>query len=115
MSKTQTKKIGGSLAQPATLNLPSQSDFDVVLGLIEAARTRAVSAVNTTLIELYWSIGEYINRKTAEDGWGHGTVEVLAGVIQRRYPGVTGYSGRNLWRMGQFLRLITTSQNCHRW
>ena len=73
-----------------------------MLGLIEAARTRAVAAVNTTLIDLYWSIGEYISRKIAEDGWGKGTVEALAETIQRRYPGMTGYSARNLWRMRQF-------------
>ena len=73
-----------------------------MLRLIEAARTRAVAAVNTTLIDLYWSVGEYINLKIAEAGWGKGTVEALAETIQRRYPGMTGYSASNLWRMSQF-------------
>ena len=36
-------------------NTPASGSFDVVLGLIQAARVRAVTAVNTTLIELYWS------------------------------------------------------------
>jgi predicted nuclease of restriction endonuclease-like (RecB) superfamily len=74
----------------------------VAIGMIEAARTRAVAAVNTTLIDLYWSVGEFISVRIAEDGWGKGTVESLAEAIQRRYPGVTGYSARNLWRMCQF-------------
>jgi len=103
MNKTPKKSNGRSLAKPAKPNAPSQTDFDIVLGLIDAARTRAVAAVNTTLIELYWSIGEYISRKTAEEGWGQGTVEALAETIQRRYPGMTGYSTRNLWRMSQFV------------
>jgi predicted nuclease of restriction endonuclease-like (RecB) superfamily len=102
LSKTPKKSAGRSLAKPAKPNAPSQTDFDIVLGLIEAARTSAVAAVNTTLIELYWSIGEYISRKTADEGWGQGTVEALAETIQRRYPGMTGYSARNLWRMSQF-------------
>ena len=81
--------------------LPS-GNFDVVLGLIHAARARAVTAVNTTLIELYWSIGQYISRKAAKDGWGTGTVAELSRTIQRKYPGMTGYSVQNLWRMRQF-------------
>jgi predicted nuclease of restriction endonuclease-like (RecB) superfamily len=50
----------------------------------------------------YWSVGEFISRKIDHDGWGKGTVEALAGTIQRRYPGMIGYSASNLWRMSQF-------------
>ena len=73
-----------------------------MLRLIEAARTRAVAAVNTTLIDLDWSVGEHISRKVSQDGWGKGIVEALSEAIQHRYPGMAGYSARNLWRMGQF-------------
>ena len=100
MTRMPKKKAKPSVAA----NSPSQADFDAVLGLIEAARTKAITAVNTTMIELYWSIGEFISRKTAEDGWGQGTVKVLAETIQRRYPGTTGFSARNLWRMSQFFQ-----------
>ncbi|MEI8194679.1 MAG: PDDEXK nuclease domain-containing protein [Phycisphaerae bacterium] len=78
------------------------NDFDQVVGLIAAARTRAVAAVNTTLIDLYWRIGEHISRRIAEAGWGKGTVRELAGYIQRRQPNVRGFSLQNLWRMRQF-------------
>ena len=83
-------------------NTPASDNFDVVLGLIQAARARAVTAVNTTLIELYWCIGQYISRKAAKDGWGTGTVAELSRTIQGKYPGMTGYSVQNLWRMQQF-------------
>jgi|GEM_PF-1708514 len=56
---------------------PLQADFDVVLEMIAAARTKAITAVNTTLIDLYWNIGQYISQKIAADGWGKGTVKVL--------------------------------------
>ena len=59
-------------------------------------------AVNSTLIDLYWSIGEYISGKIASEEWGKGTVAALADTIQRRFPGVAGYSPQNLWRMRQF-------------
>ena len=102
MSKAPRKGTKQGIARQATTNLPSPADFDEVLRLIDAARTRAVAAVNTTLIELYWSIGEYITGKIADDGWGQGTVEILADAIKRRFPSMRGYSAQNLWRMRQF-------------
>jgi predicted nuclease of restriction endonuclease-like (RecB) superfamily len=81
---------------------PLHADFDVVLGLIDAARARAIAAVNTTLIDLYRGIGEFISVKIASDGWGKGTVAALAEAIRRRYPNSRGYSAQNLWRMRQF-------------
>jgi len=80
-----------------------QPGFDEVLELIDAARARALAAVNTALIDLYWKIGEHINRRIAADGWGQGTVQALAQYIQARNPGVSGYSAQNLWRMRQFV------------
>ena len=77
-------------------------EFDTVLELIDAARIRAVAAVNTTLIELYWSIGEYITSKIDAEGWGKGTVEELARYILGNQPDARGFSARNLWRMKQF-------------
>ena len=101
MSKTPKKNNDRSLTKPAKPNT-SPSDFDIVLGLIDAARKRAAAAVNTTLIDLYWSIGEYLTEKISSDGWGQRTVEDLAATIQRRFPGMTGYSASNLWRITQF-------------
>lgn len=82
-------------------NLP-EAQFEQVLSLINAARSRAVAAVNMALIDLYWSIGEHITKKIADDGWGKGTVAALAEYINRRQPNARGFSARNLWRMMQF-------------
>lgn len=80
----------------------SSTDFDVVLALIDAARVRAVNAVNTQLIELYWSIGEHISRRTTAASWGKDTVESLAEHFRHRQPNVRGFSASNPWRMMQF-------------
>ncbi len=57
---------------PTVSHIVSQAahtlDFDIILEFIDAARTRAVTAVNTTLIELYWSIGVFIVQKISADG-----------------------------------------------
>ncbi|MFM9963874.1 MAG: YhcG family protein [Planctomycetaceae bacterium] len=106
-SKKKSKPIAPvsksrSLIRTSAARVSPQADFDAVLNLIDSARTRAVASVNTTLIKLYWSIGDFITRKVAEDGWGKGTVAALAEHIRRRLPNVSGYSARNLWRMMQF-------------
>jgi hypothetical protein len=70
VSKVPRKAGKKDLSKQSGEALPAQADFDTVLGLIEAARTRAVAAVNTALIDLYWNIGQHISRKIAEEGWG---------------------------------------------
>lgn len=79
-----------------------ESEFSEILGLVAAARSRAVHAVNTTLIELYWQVGEVISRKIAGAEWGDGVVDQLAEHIARSQPGLRGFTRRNLFRMRQF-------------
>ena len=93
------KRLKANAPAPA---VPSATDLKVVLGLIEAAQRARVAAVNTDLIDLYWSIGEHISRKIASDGWGQGTVEALAEHIRRHHANARGFSAQNLWRMRQF-------------
>lgn len=84
------------------LPAPTEAGFAEVVGLIRSARQRAAQQVNTTLIELYWRIGEYLHDRIERDGWKHGTVVRLAAFIALREPGVRGFSPQNLWRMRQF-------------
>jgi predicted nuclease of restriction endonuclease-like (RecB) superfamily len=81
---------------------PSAVEFDQVVAMIDAARTRAVAAVNTALIDLYWSIGQHISQRIANDGWGQRTVNALAEYIRSRQSSSRGFSAQNLWRMRQF-------------
>lgn len=102
MSKPSRKAVKQNLITRGKANLSAAADFDEVVRLIDAARARAVSAVNTTLIELYWNIGEYISRKIESADWGEGVVEQLAAHIARKHPGLRGFTRRNLFRMRQF-------------
>jgi predicted nuclease of restriction endonuclease-like (RecB) superfamily len=83
---------------------PSKDEaaFAGVVQLIAAARERAIRDVNTTLIDLYWKVGEIISRKIEAAEWGDGTVDRLALYIARTQPGVRGFSRPNLFRMRQF-------------
>ena len=70
--------------------------------LIYRRQYETMKKVNTDLIQLYWEIGFEINKKQVEQGWGKSVVEVLAKELQKEFPGVQGYSARNLWRMRGF-------------
>ncbi|MDI1275929.1 PDDEXK nuclease domain-containing protein [Methylobacter sp.] len=76
--------------------------FVEVIQLINQARAQADHAVNTTLIDLYWRIGQYVNQKIETDTWGKGTVTALSKYIQLHQPGIRGFSPQNIWRMRQF-------------
>jgi predicted nuclease of restriction endonuclease-like (RecB) superfamily len=93
------KRLPASSALEAA---PDERAFAEVLEMIQAARGRALAAVNTELIDLYWRVGEYISRKLETAVWGEGVVNELAGYIQRRHPGLRGFTRRNLFRMRQF-------------
>lgn len=90
--------------------LPIKVAFAEVVNLIHTARQRAVQAVNTGLIDLYWRIGEYLHHKIEADGWAKGTVVQLAGYIAKREPGLRGFSSQNLWRMRQFFEAYCDDQ-----
>lgn len=74
---------------------------------IASARLAATRAVNSELVGLYWDIGATIREKQATQGWGDGVVERLASDLKRAFPGTTGFSAANLWRMRQLNEAYT--------
>ena len=73
--------------------------IDDVKSKIRQARHRAMLAVNSELITLYWNIGNIINeRKT----WGNKFIDNLSRDIKLEFPQIKGYSVRNLKYMAKF-------------
>src|ERR1700722_1558114 len=102
-----------------------ETQFTDIIRLIKQARFVAIKAVNTELINLYWSIGEYIGKRVESAEWGQSVVRELAIYIQENEPDLKGFSDKNLWRMKQFydayrdfpklsavLREISWTNNC---
>lgn len=79
-----------------------QTQFSHVTTLIQQARQRAFQAVNSELVTLYWTIGEYLHQQVTSKVWGKSVVSQLADFIQQSEPNVKGFSAQNLWRMKQF-------------
>ena len=69
---------------------------------IRTAQYEALKAVNRELISLYWDIGKKIVEKQEGESWGKSVVENLAKDLQADFPGISGFSSQNLWRMKQF-------------
>ena len=63
---------------------------------IARSQTRAALAVTRELVLLYWSIGAEILIRQRAEGWGAKIIDRLGRDLQGRFPGVEGFSPRNL-------------------
>lgn len=61
-----------------------------VKGRIQSAQTRAVLAVNTELVRLYWDIGRIIDGRQEREGWGGGGDSPTGEGAEERIAGVKG-------------------------
>jgi predicted nuclease of restriction endonuclease-like (RecB) superfamily len=71
---------------------------------IRNAQYTALSAVNRELINLYWNIGRLILERQAGETWGRAVVQNLSKDLQLEFPGISGFSAPNLYKMRQFYR-----------
>jgi hypothetical protein len=70
--------------------------LDEISGRIARSQTRAALAVSRELVLLYWSIGAEILIRQKAEGWGAKIIERRGRDLQARFPGVEGFSPRNL-------------------
>ena len=69
---------------------------------IQASQIKAAIAVNTTLINLYWDLGQMIVQKQQESHWGDGLINQLAKDLKAAFPEMKGFSVSNLKYCRQF-------------
>lgn len=92
--------------------IKKHTEFEQVVILIEEARNRAFSKVNTELVLLYFNVGNIVSDKVAAGVWGENTVDDLANFIEQQYPGLKGFNRRGLYRMKQFFETYAASSEC---
>ena len=89
-----------------TQNISKQNDyFQFLVEIKERIRKsqyEIAKTVNSEIIQLYWDIGRNITEKQKTLGWGKSVVETLAEDLQKEFPGISGFSSRNIWYMQQF-------------
>jgi predicted nuclease of restriction endonuclease-like (RecB) superfamily len=69
---------------------------------IQTTRTQAALAVNRELITLYWELGRMIVEAQEAHRWGDQILIQLSNDLQAAFPGVSGYSRANLYRIRAF-------------
>jgi hypothetical protein len=72
---------------------------------IRHAQARAWMAVNAELIRLYWRIGQVIDHRQQQEGYGTAVIPRLARDLHNELPEEKGFSERNIKRMLAFYRL----------
>ncbi|MGN6645698.1 MAG: PDDEXK nuclease domain-containing protein [Cytophaga sp.] len=86
-----------------------ETQFSHIIQLIQTSRNKAISAVNTELINLYWQVGAYISRQLKQASWGEKTVGELATFIKMHHPEIKGFNRPGLYRMKQFYEAYADS------
>lgn len=81
-------------------SLSQQGEYQLWLGQIKAQfrqrQLKAAVAVNTTLLEFYWQLGEEIVHKQRDSEWGDGFLAQLSRDLIAEFPEIKGFSKRNL-------------------
>jgi predicted nuclease of restriction endonuclease-like (RecB) superfamily len=79
-----------------------QSFLQNIKTRVQQAQLKAVVAVNTELIVLYWQIGKEILARQEKEGWGTKVIDRLSVDLHAAFPQMKGFSPRNLKYMRTF-------------
>jgi len=77
---------------------------------IRSAQMRAILAVNSELVLLYWQIGREILTRQQQQGWGAKVVTQLAKDLQQEFTQMKGFSRTNLLYMRAFAEAYPDEQ-----
>ena len=69
---------------------------------ISRAQIRAALAASRELILFYWDLGESISGKLKENTWGNKVIDQLSKDLALEFPGIQGFSRRNLYYIKKF-------------
>lgn len=95
-------KINNSPVSQEYVQLLEQIKTDIL-----QAQLKAAIAVTTELTLLYWRIGKHLSEKSQQSNWGAKVIEKLALDLKLLFPGLAGFSPRNLIYMRKFAETYT--------
>lgn len=100
------KKIKNLSTKNDGIELFSNKEYAATLAelkkQIQKCQLRAITAANKELVRLYWTVGKIIVEKQENSGWGSKFIDKLAKDLQNEFPGLEGFSRRNVFRMRAF-------------
>jgi len=94
---------------PKENSLATQGDYPGLLTEIKerirSAQYEALKTVNKELVGLYWDIGRMIVERQADAKHGSAIAEQLSKDLRAEFPGISGFSRRNIFYMREFYLL----------
>ncbi|TDM05993.1 MAG: DUF1016 domain-containing protein [Ideonella sp. MAG2] len=72
-------------------------------GRYRQVQLKAAVAVNSTVLEFYWDLGVDIVARQSTMAWGQGFLAQLSADLMAEFPGVAGFSKRNLEQMRRWV------------
>ena len=91
-------KLASSLVLPESYSVLLHD----IKSRIRESQLKAALAVNQELVRLYWWIGKEIVARQHQEKWGSQVLERLCKDLQSDFPGLSGFSRTNLFRMRSF-------------
>jgi len=76
---------------------------------VKQAQSKAILQVNTSMLELYWSIGRDLVALHPEEKWGKGVVRQFALDMRNAFPEETGFSDTNIKYMRRWYEFYSQS------
>jgi len=73
-----------------------------LINIINESRQNALKKVNEELINMYWKVGEFLNKESEQAFFGDAYIDNIARGIQEAFPGIKGFNRRGLYRMKKF-------------
>lgn len=109
--KTPRKTKAMEPKAPATPEAATEQLFGEIRTLIEETRGRVAQAVNTTMVALYWKIGQRIYKEILKERRAEYGAEILPTLSAKLVPSFgQGFSPRNLARMVRFAEVFPDVQ-----
>ncbi|MGL4449456.1 MAG: PDDEXK nuclease domain-containing protein [Shewanella sp.] len=71
---------------------------------VVSARLRTALAANSELISFYWRLGAQLLEREVNAAWGSGFIDTLSQDLRQSFPGVGGFSAKNLRYCRAFYR-----------
>ena len=86
-------------------NIKNNENFSEIISIIETAKLRALKAVNTELITMYYEVGKYLSELCSNSKFGDKVINDVEMYISKNNPTIKGFNRRGLYRMKQFYEL----------
>lgn len=84
------------------MNNDYQTLLSDIKNVLRSGRMKAIRQLSRIVIESYWDVGKHIFESQQQYGWGASVVEQLSKDLKKEFPGIEGFSTRNLRNMRLF-------------